>query len=120
MKSYTTDFEIGLINALKTIFPKAVSIGCFYHYTRALAEKLKKMNLYNKKTKLVSRNLLNDLYKLPYIYAFNKNSIDDIFSQYPNQYVEFRNYFEKYWKKFFLDGTLDYSKIKKNIVQIVK
>ena len=33
-------------------------LGCFYHYTRALAEKLKKMDLYNKKNELVSRNYL--------------------------------------------------------------
>ena len=71
LKSFTTDFETGLINALKTIFPNTISLGCFYHYTRALAEKIKKMNLYNKKHKLVSRKLLNDLYKLPYIYAYN-------------------------------------------------
>ena len=36
LKSYTTDFEIGLINALKIIFPNVTSVGCFYHYTRAL------------------------------------------------------------------------------------
>ena len=113
LKSYTTDFEIGLINALKIIFPKAEAIGCFYHYTRALAEKLKNMNLFSKKNKLVSRNLLKDLYKLPYIYAFNKKCIENLFSKYPNQYIEYRHYFEKYWKKFFLEGMLDYTKIKK-------
>ena len=113
MKRYTTNFEIGLINALKIIFPKAVVIGCFYHYTRALAEKLKNMNLVSKKNKLVSRNLLKDLYKLPYIYAFNKKCIENLFSKYPIQCIEFRHYFEKYWKKFFLEGMLDYTKIKK-------
>ena len=102
MKSYTTDFEIGLINALKNIFPKAVAIGCFYHYTRSLANKLKNMNLFSKKNKSVSRNLLKDLYKLPYIYAFNKSCIENLFSKYPNQYIEFRHYFEKYLKKYFL------------------
>ena len=71
------------------------------------------MNLYNKKHKLVSRKLLNDLYKLPYIYAYNKNCIEEIFSKHPNQYIEFRNYFEIFWKKFFSDGTLDYTKIDK-------
>ena len=51
----------------------------------ALAEKLKKMNLYNKNNKLVNRNLLNDLYKFPYIYAFNKNCVTELFSKLPNQ-----------------------------------
>ena len=39
------------------------------------------MNLINKKNKLVSRNLLKDLYKLPYIYAFNKKNVLKIYSQ---------------------------------------
>ena len=77
LKSYTADFEIGLINALKTIFLKAISLGCFYNCTRALPEKLKKMNLYNKKNRLVSRKLLNDLSKLPHTHAFNENCIED-------------------------------------------
>ena len=98
LKSFTTDFENGLINALKTIFPNDISVGCFYHYTRALAEKIKKMNFYNKKHKLVSRKLLNDLYKLPYIYAYNKNCIEEIFSKYPNKYIEFRNIFENFFQ----------------------
>ena len=67
----------------------------------------------NKKNKKVSRNLLKDLYKLPYIYAFNKKCIENLFSKYPNEYIEFRHYFEKYWKKIFLEGMLDYTKIKK-------
>ena len=87
MKSISTDFEIGLINALKSIFPKARSLGWFYHYTRTLEEKIKKLNLYNKKNKLVSLNLLNDLFKLPNIYIYNNNSIEDVFSKYPNQYI---------------------------------
>ena len=71
------------------------------------------MNLYNKKHKLVSLKLLNDQYKISYIYAYNKNCIEEIFSKYPNQYIEFRDYFEKFQKKFFSDGTLDYTKIDK-------
>lgn len=31
LKSYTTDFEAGLINALKSALPNANPIGCFYH-----------------------------------------------------------------------------------------
>ena len=61
----------------------------------------------------MSNQLLKDLYKLPYIYKHDPNSMDNIFSKYPNQYIEFRNYFEKYWKHYFLDGTLDYTKINK-------
>ena len=59
------------------------------------------MNLYNKKNKLISHKLINELYRLPYIYVNNKNCIEELFSKYPNQYIEFRKYFEKFWKKFF-------------------
>jgi len=56
---------------------------------------------------------LNGLNKLPYIYAFNNKSIENLFSKYPSQYIEFRHYFEKYWKKFFAEGMLDFTKIQK-------
>ena len=36
LKSFTVDFESGLINAAKKLFKNTRCIGCFYHYTRAL------------------------------------------------------------------------------------
>ena len=42
LKLYTVNFEFGLINALKQTFKNVNSIGCFYHYTRALLKNVKK------------------------------------------------------------------------------
>ena len=32
LESYTTDFEIGLMDALDKIFPNVRKVGCFFHY----------------------------------------------------------------------------------------
>ena len=37
---YLLDFEIGVRNAVKTIFPKAVIHGCLFHFDQALVRKL--------------------------------------------------------------------------------
>ena len=39
LRSYTTDFEQALINALNNVDPYSISVGCFYHYTRNIKEK---------------------------------------------------------------------------------
>ncbi len=44
-KSYTVDFESGLINATKKILQKIRCIGCYYHYTRAIKEEAREMKL---------------------------------------------------------------------------
>ena len=41
LKSITTDFEPGLINALNKIIPDIRKVGCFYHFVRAIKQKLK-------------------------------------------------------------------------------
>ena len=39
LKSKTTDFELGLINALEEVFPGIRNVGCFYHFVRAIKDK---------------------------------------------------------------------------------
>ena len=36
LNGITNDFEVALINAIKTIFPKITHSGCFFHYVRAI------------------------------------------------------------------------------------
>ena len=43
LKSITTDFELGLINALEEVFPGFRKVGCFYHFVKAIKEKSKKL-----------------------------------------------------------------------------
>ena len=40
LKSISTDFELGLINALEIVFPGIRKIGCFYHLVKTIKEKL--------------------------------------------------------------------------------
>ena len=42
MKSYSTDFEISLNNALEVVFPNVCRLGCFFHYAINLKENQKK------------------------------------------------------------------------------
>ena len=88
--SYTTDFEQSLLNALKIVFPKIKAIGCFYHYTRNIKEKLKIMNLNKEEFKKENEDLLNVLFRLPFIYYKNKNIIDNIFDNTNIKYESFK------------------------------
>ena len=49
VKGITTDFELGLINAVKSIFPDVKHTGCFFHYVRAITKKLKSLKLHKNK-----------------------------------------------------------------------
>ena len=51
LKSYTIDFESGLINSLSKIFPNIKKVGCYFHYTRALRNKANKLKLLNSEKK---------------------------------------------------------------------
>ena len=51
LNSYTVDFEIGLVNALRKVFKNNKCVGCYYHYTRALRETARDMKLLTKDKK---------------------------------------------------------------------
>ncbi|KAK3910862.1 Protein FAR1-RELATED SEQUENCE 2 [Frankliniella fusca] len=40
-----TDFEVGLQNAWKTVFPNAQVIGCYWHFCRAVLKKARELGL---------------------------------------------------------------------------
>lgn len=113
LKSITTDFEFGLINAINDVFPNIKQIGCFYHFSRALCEKAKILKLNDSKNIDNTEQIIKKLLSLPYKYNDNKNYIDNIFSKYGDKYETFKNYFKTFWIKFFEMGLLDYSDIDK-------
>ena len=39
LESYSTDFEIALINALGIIFKEVKQIGCYFHYCKNIRKK---------------------------------------------------------------------------------
>ena len=76
LESYTTDFEDGLMNSLSKIFPKARKIGCFFHYTRALRDKMKKLGLLVKEKNEYSIKILKEFFDLPHKVKIDLTSID--------------------------------------------
>ena len=116
LKSYTTDFEIGLINALSKIFQNRRAVGCFYHYTRALRDKARELGLLHKDLETQTKNLLNVLYLAPFRYNNDKNLLNstcEIYKEKGDNYKNYINYFKTQWMKYFNNGMLNYSKLKK-------
>ena len=50
-KHIMTDFEHALRNILKELYPNCYLEGCFFHYSKALWKKAKKIGLINKNSK---------------------------------------------------------------------
>ena len=78
LKSYTIDFEMGLINSLSKIFPNIKKVGCYLLYTRTLRSKANKLKLLNSEKKENTNSLLKHLYKAPFIFPRDKNYINSI------------------------------------------
>ena len=117
LKSYTVDFEIGLINALKQIFKNAKPIGCFFHYTRAIRKKCQELGLLSKSESEGVKDLLKEFYLAPFSYYKDKNKINSICERYSEnneKFSKFIDYFKNQWFRFYENGMLDYSLIKKS------
>ena len=120
LKTISTDFELGLINAIDDVFPEVRKVGCFYHFVRAIKEKFKKKDLKQKEEQNKNENLnnqnniLNDIFTLPFSFH-NKDytNVDSICNKYENDYPEFIGYFRRQWVPIFLKGLLNYSYLKK-------
>ena len=82
LKSYTVDFESGLINALKETFKDAKRIGCFFHYTRALRKKAQYLGLLAESDNNSFKDLLKEFYLAPFSYSKDKNKINSICEKY--------------------------------------
>ena len=96
LRTYTNDFELCLINVLAKVFVNKRIIGCFFHYTRALREKVLEMKLLSKDIKNISLNILHDLYKVPFIISNDKNYINSIYQKYLDKYERFKDYINYY------------------------
>lgn len=47
IRNFKCDYEAGLMNAFKAVFPRAVVTGCFYHYNRAVWKKGRELKVKN-------------------------------------------------------------------------
>ena len=113
LESYSTDFEVGLMNALEEVFPNKRKIGCFFHYTRALREKMKKLGLLTKEKLEKSKEILNEFFLLPYTIDDELTSLDNICNKYEEYSISFINYFRNQWFRFFQNGSLIYKNLDK-------
>lgn len=107
-----SDYETGLRNAFKAIYPTAKLIGCWFHFTNALRRKASKISNFIKylnKNK-DAKNVFNKFFYLPLLkpkdltqaYQIIKNeSMEDKFLQKngENYFKHFINYFEAQWIK---------------------
>ena len=122
LTSISTDFENGIINAIKLVFPEIRHVGCLFHYVQALYRNMKSLKLTNKN--FDHKGLLKDLSSLPFKFGKDKYIFDSIFDKYKILYEEnidisnnlnaFRKYFNSFWLEFFYNGSLNYSKLDKN------
>ena len=100
IKTYCVDFEKALINATKEVFLESRQIGYYYHYCRNIREKARDFRLYSKILKNDSKSMLNDSYKLPFIYHDNKDSFD-IIENLAQNFKDYLHYFENQWLPYF-------------------
>ena len=119
-KHIMTDFEHALRNILKELYPNCYLEGCFFHYSKALWKKAKKIGLINKNSIKITRFIIF-AYKM---YPFMNMKDKEIFLKSINKYIEkekdnkklkkLSNYFHKNWEKSnFIDfDSIDNSKIK--------
>ena len=94
------------MNSLSIIFPEARKIGCFFHYTRALRDKMKKFGLLVKEKYENSIKILKELFDLPYKVKKDLTTIDSLCYKYSEFNSDFINYFRKQCFRYFNNGTL--------------
>ena len=107
-----------MINATKEIFSKSRPIGYYYHYCRNIREKTYEFKSNNKNHKNDLKLLLNELYKLPFLYHKNRDYFQTIKTKYEiidNSLKEYLNYFENQWYPYFTKGNLDYHYLSKEL-----
>lgn len=69
-KSLTTDYEKGLRNALRLMYPEAQILGCWFHYCQCIRRKALSLGLFTFfKTNGAARRLYRKFLSLPLIHA---------------------------------------------------
>lgn len=107
-KSFNTDYECGMQNALKRIYPNAQLVGCWFHYCQAVRRKIVQ-RFKNLQTYIKTSNQANAMYhkflSLPLLpHYLIQNSFEqlklmiNIFDK-DQHFDQFVAYFEKQWIK---------------------
>ena len=84
--SITTDFEKGILNAVKTVFKNIRHVGCMFHYIKNLRLNLLKIGLINNEISNLTKELLINLGTISFKINDNPNIIEEIFKRFETQY----------------------------------
>lgn len=112
-KNVISDFECGIRNAFKYVYPEVKMIGCWFHYTNALRRKASKITGFishlnrNKQAKsLYSKFVYLPLLKPSHIteayHLLRKEAMDEKFISGQSResfFIPFIKYFEHQWMK---------------------
>ena len=97
------DFELGLRRAIKNSFEDCSLQGCYFHYCKAIWNKIKKLHLFKKKLRIHMMFLSFTIKAYPFIQDGKREDycakIESFCTSLKGNYVKFNEYFVKYWKK---------------------
>ena len=100
-KRFMLDFEVSLQKAVKNNFPESIVDGCYFHYTKLLWEKAKKLGLCTKKEIKYTKIIIFMLKIMPYLSNDKKeelfNNLEGFFGDNDEKYVKLLKYYKKNW-----------------------
>ena len=117
VKSITTDTELGLINAIKSVFIGINRIGCWYHLKANLDSFAKSIYLMNKKNKKINVKITREIIiRLARIFLdyngdmkYYDNEINNMIAQYSIEYRPLIKYFNENKRIYFEEGNYNYN-----------
>ena len=115
IKSFSTDFESALLNAVKNNLRNIRGVGCYFHYCKLIVSHIKKYKL--KKIKDFNYNIfLYEITNIPFIKDNQFNYLESVSKKYitiNKNYTSFFDYYKKQWVSYIKNGFLNYNNIKK-------
>ena len=114
LENIHSDFEQNIFKAVFAVFGKVEHFGCWFHFVKALFEKLKEKQLYKRTNREFNKKLILILKYLPFIQSKKRikfwSSYKTLFIQeilekevlvpHRHAYTAFLTYYEKNWLKF--------------------
>ena len=76
--TYSTDFEVSLIESLKEVFPEQRRVDCYFHYCKNVYAKAKKLHILEKEENSDGKILLKNLYQIPFIINDLQEDVNNI------------------------------------------
>jgi len=107
-----SDFEDALRNAAKMSFPNVQLGGCYFHFVKALYDRISKLGLKNRAFKKKAQLLISYLQILIHCSKENRKDlfqeISNVYENEDEKFKKFLKYFEKNWlQNPFLDNLFD-------------